>query len=167
MKQPKTVPFLNKVSESVKLMAKMDQQQSGHHGGSHKQAHAVLMLVERTKQVVMQGMINPFASNNNTDLLNIATGEKASTTDLIYAYDKILAAMQATEEQGASKIEPPKLVIFASQKKVKPSKKQSLIKIDQDESAVTRALCFFQGADHETRQVVKLSFFIIINRSKA
>ena len=61
--------------------------------------------------------------------------------------------MKKAEENGASTIGPRKLVTFI-QKLKKPAKSQTLIKIYQDETTVTRSLCFFHGADEETRCTV-------------
>ena len=58
--------------------------------------------------------------------------------------------MKKAEENGADAIEPPELVTFI-QKVKKPGRSQSLIKIYQDETAVTRTLCFFHSVNEETR----------------
>ena len=144
---------LTAVSENIKSMANLSQQESTHHGETHKQATEEHMHVEEIKKVICQQMINPFQCNNQVDLLNIATGEKAASKDLVHAQAKGMEAIMKAEQVGSSKIEPLKLVTFSSQKKTKPSRKQSLIRIYQDETAGTRVLCFYRDADPVTRQI--------------
>lgn len=83
-------------------------------------------------------MINPFQCPNQTDLLNIATGEKAPFTDLIHARSRGLEAIRKAEEQNISAIESPRLQTFVQTKKSKPSKTQNLVQIYKEESSVTR-----------------------------
>jgi len=132
-------------------MAKMEPQQASHHRETHRQALDDQRLVEQIKKVITEKMINPFMCYNKTDLLNISTGEKAAATDLVHARARCLDALKKAEEQGSGKIELPKLVTFASQRKYKPSKQQSLVSIYKDDSAVIRDLCFLQSADADTR----------------
>ena len=152
-KYVKTAPFLTAVSENIKSMANLGQQESTHHGETQKQATEEHMHVEEIKKVICQQMINPFQCNNQVDLLSRATGEKDASKDLVHAQAKGMEAIMKAEEVVSIKIEPLKLVTFSSQKKSKPSRKQSLIRIYQDETATTRVLCFYRDADPVTRQI--------------
>ena len=98
----------------------------------------------------MRRSVNLFRSSNKTDRLNIVTGEKAIFTDLVNAKSKGIQAMKRAEENGADAVRPPELFTFTKKVK-KPAESQTLIKIYQDETAVTKTLCFFYGADEETR----------------
>ena len=62
-----------------------------------------------------------------------------------------LKAMKKTEEDNSSKLVPPKLTTFRT-KKTAASKAQNLAKIYQDESSVSRALCFFKSSEEHTRE---------------
>ena len=73
------------------------------------------------KGKINKKFVNPFRSTNKTDLLNIVTGEKAISTDLVNARSKAILAMKKAEENGADAIEPPELVTFI-QKVKKPEK---------------------------------------------
>ena len=96
----KTIPFMISISESVKSMAKVTLQQAGHHGERQNQAQYDHYTVEKIKKVIVNQMIDPFACSNQTDLLNICTGEKAATMDLIYACEKGLESLQKAEQYG-------------------------------------------------------------------
>ena len=56
----------------------------------------------------------------------------------------------AAEINETDKMEVPKITTFV-QKKTKASSNKGLIQLYQDETSVTRALCFIQGADEVTR----------------
>ena len=99
---------------------------------------------------INEKFVNPFRSTNKTDLLNIVTGEKAISTDLVNAKSEVFQAMKEAEENGGDAIESPGLVTLV-QKVQKPAKSQTFIKIYQDETTVTRTLRFFHGAGEETR----------------
>ena len=107
----KTIPFLISISESVKSMAKVTLQ-AGHHGETQNQAQYDHYTVEKIKKVIMDQMINPFACSNQTDLLNISTGEKPATTDLIYAREKGLESLQRQSSMDMLKSTHPNLVLL-------------------------------------------------------
>lgn len=81
----KSAPFLFHVSESEKAMAQLENKRtsSHHHGVSCSQAREEQTLVETIRKVVTGKMVNPFTTTNHSDLLNIASGEKAPSNDLI------------------------------------------------------------------------------------
>ena len=107
----KSAPFLPHVSESVKAMAQLknNRTSSHHHGASCSQAREEQKLVETIRKVVTEKMVNPFTTTNHSDLLNIASGEKAPSNDLIAAWELGLEAMKKAEEDNSSKLVPPKL----------------------------------------------------------
>lgn len=147
----KSVPFLTKVSENIKDMAQVRRTTSHHHGESMKQTLSDHSAVETIKKIVNERMINPFTAMQNDELLNIATGEKAESNNILKARELGIEALAKAEEEGDTKITPPDVTTFASRKKGKPSKTKALVGIYKDESSVSRALCFFQGSDEETR----------------
>ena len=149
----KSAPFLSHVSESVKAMAQLENKRTSslHHGASCSQAREEQRLVETIRKVVTEKMVNPFTTTNHSDLLNIASGEKARSNDLIAARELGLEAMKKAEENNSSKLLPPKLMTFSTRKSA-ASKAQNLVKIYQDESSVSRALCFFQCSEEHTRE---------------
>lgn len=146
----KTVPFLTAVSENVKSMAHINQGQSAHHGDSDDLAIATEAQVNDIICTITENMTDPFALQQN-ELVNIASGEIASSTDILSAKEIGITAMQDAELSKNNKIKLPKLVTFATQKKRKQEKGKHVAKVYQDESSVTRALCFVQGARDEVR----------------
>ena len=80
------------------------------------------------------------------------TGEKAKSGDLIYAKTIGIKAIEYAAMQKSTKIEAPSILTFSG-KTFKMTKNKSLIQIYQDESVVTRALCFMQQVDDNTRHV--------------
>lgn len=62
-----------------------------------------------------------------------------------------MEAMKKAEEDNSNKLVPPKLITFST-KKSAASKAQTLVKIYQDESSVSRALCFFQSSEEHKRE---------------
>ena len=118
-----------------------------------KQAREDLAFVETMTKKINEKLVNPFRSTNKTNLLNIVTGEKAISTDLVNAKSKVIQAMEKAKENGGDAIESPELVTLV-QKVTKPAKSQTLIKIYQDETIVTRTLRLFHGAGEETRYEV-------------
>ena len=75
----------------------------------------------------------------------------APSNDLIAAWELGFEAMKKAEVDNSSKLVPPKLITFST-KKSAASKAQNLVKIYQDESSVSRALCFFQSSEEHTRE---------------
>ena len=81
------IPKLTAISEKTKGMVHMEHIQKHHEdspGVSKKENEAV----DRIKSVIREKMINQFRTRNATDLLNISTGEKTSSLELITAREK-------------------------------------------------------------------------------
>ena len=148
-KYVKTIPFLTKISESVKAMADVGESHSHHHGESTKSIANDFQIVDNMRSVITEQMVNPFSCSNKIDLINIATGHKASTTGIIKARQRGEDALRQSELEHSKKIVVPRLTTFASKTH---KSKSSVVKIYQEESAVTRALFFCQSADDETRK---------------
>lgn len=81
-KYVKSVPFLTKLSESIKTMVGWHISVSEHHGQSQKKTKGELQLVIIIKEIIAANMIIPFTCTSKTDLLHIATEEKCFSTDL-------------------------------------------------------------------------------------
>ena len=150
-KYAQTVPLMRKVSESVKAMAHLNSEGSMHHGETVIQIKEDYKRVCKIQDVISSNFVDPFQSEiNKSDLVNIVTGEKSTSTDLIKVHEKGLNAILTAEASGSDKIIVPKIITFV-QKKTKTPPCKSLVQLYQDESAVTRALCFIEGADEKTR----------------
>ena len=134
-------------------MANLNKQSSGHQRESKKQKETYINSVIKVKEILVRHFLNPFACKNKTDLFNIATGEKAKSADLINAKTIGIKAIEDAAMQKSTKIEAPNIVTFSG-KTSKVTKNKGDVKIYQDESAVTRALCFMQQVDDNTRHVV-------------
>ena len=102
-------------------------------------------------KVIEGKIINPFKTTNQTDLLNISTGAKADSMELIYVREKGIAALKTAEESGLDRIIPPSISCFKDKKFSKHNKQQTVTQIYKDELAVTRALCFFHQAGESLR----------------
>jgi len=59
-------------------------------------------------------MVIQLTTTNHSDLLNIASGEKAPLNDLIDARELGLKAMKKAEEDNSSKLVPLKLITFST-----------------------------------------------------
>ena len=88
---------------------------------SKKQTREVIMtsqksralgLVETMTEKIYEKFVNPFRSINKTDLLNIVTGEKEISTDLVNAKGKGIQEMKKAKENGGDAIESPELVTY-------------------------------------------------------
>ena len=148
----KTAPFLTTISEGVKDMAQLRQTTSHHHGESTKQVLEDQALVEKIRKIVNENMVNPFTSTNLNDLINISSGQKALSLEVINARQLGEEAMSKAEKDKSTKITPPTLTTFSSKKKPTPTNAQNVVRIYKEESCVSRALCFFQESDDETRK---------------
>ena len=82
-KYVKAALFMTKILESIKAMAEMDQSNSAHHSDTQSQAMKNIKLVKKVRNVITEKMINPFSCTNQTELINVATGQKCSSTTLI------------------------------------------------------------------------------------
>ena len=124
----------------------------GHHRSSNKQVREDVDLIEKVKYTILTTMMNPFASMNNSDMENIATGEKNPSIDIIFAKAKGIAAMKKAQETGSTKIISPEIKCFTQTKKSGQSKKQIIPKVYQEESAVSRTSCFIQKSSETARK---------------
>ena len=62
-------------------------------------------------------MISPFANRNGEELINIAIGQIASSTDLVTAKEKDLEALMNAEGNNSDNVLPVKLRMFTADKK--------------------------------------------------
>ena len=147
----KAAPLLTKVSEAVKDMAHISSASSGHHGSSQKQIQEDRNVIEKIKLIISTTMIDPFLAANQADLINIFTGVRNTSDDLIYAQVKGISAMKAAEEAESGKILCPQIKRFTEKSSIHPNKDIMIRKVYQEESSMTRTLCFIQNADGKTR----------------
>ena len=103
-------------------------------------------------QTIKENMINPFTCPDREELINIATGEMAETTDLIYAKEKVISVLREAEAKNAIKIIHPKLSTFRKKKTTK-SKQIISMQILKGESSVVRALYFTQNISSSARKM--------------
>ena len=74
--------MMTNVSEKVKSMVYLDQDESHHYGNSMSQTYNDLKLVQQMQDIITE-MINPFV-NQHDGLVNIVTGQKAKTNERPY-----------------------------------------------------------------------------------
>ena len=127
------MPVLSKVSSAINEMAHMGSSHGGHHGESTRQTKGNVTLVERMKKVIEGKMINPFKTTNQTYFLNISTGAKADSTELIYVCEKGIAVLKTAEESGLDRIIPLSISRFKDKKFSKHNKQQTVTQIYKGE----------------------------------
>jgi hypothetical protein len=84
-------------------------------------------------------MINPFRCESD-GLLNISTGQKALSADLIHAKEKGLAALDLAEKTHSNKVEPIKLQTFVEKNK-KTSQFHKKLRRCMNKRAVWSEIC--------------------------
>lgn len=94
-------------------MAEMGQANSSRHSDTHSQAMKDIKLVGKVRKVITEKMMNPFTCTNRTELINIATGQKCSSTNLTEAKERGKEALSRAE-RTCFKAEAPHLVTFTS-----------------------------------------------------
>ena len=133
------MPFLTTISESVKAMADVGESNSHHHGEFIKAIANNFQIVENMWSVITGQMVNLFFCSNKIDLINIATEHKASITYILNGKQRGQEALRQPELKHSKKIVVPRQTAFASKTH---NLKSNVVKIYQEESAVTRALFF-------------------------
>ena len=126
----------------------MDCSRCSHHRQSKTETMKVIEAILNMVQMVKEKMINPFTYNTNSSLVNIATDEKASSNDVLFAFSKGKTVIVDAASKNLNKINIIKLKPFNFQLKTNKTKQI----IYHDETTVTRALCFIKDADTKTRR---------------
>ena len=112
----KISPFLTYISEQMKQMGHTKEDKSGdHHNNSKKQ-------VKRDNDTIdcMVGntnYINPWNNDERSYLLNIATGQKADTTEIIEARGQGVESLRRAKQGKCSSVERVKLAPFSLKSK--------------------------------------------------
>lgn len=88
----RALPVLTAVSEQTKVMAHLNLDDQKHHEDSNNSATKEAESVMKITEVVDNRMINPFKCNEQK-LMNISTGYKAESADLVNAREKGLKAL--------------------------------------------------------------------------
>ena len=138
-KYVETIPFLTTISESVKTMADVGESNSHHHGEFNKAIANNFQIVENMWSVITEQMVNLFSYSNKIDLINIAIGHKTSIAYILNGKQRGQEALRQPELEHSKKIVVPRRTAFASKTH---NLKSNVVKIYQEESAVTRALFF-------------------------
>lgn len=147
----KALPVLTAISEETQKMVNMSETKD--RGNSPMSATKDdINAVEQIKSVVKNQMINPFNCENKKDLVNISTGEKATSLELIHAKEKGLSLLQEAEEHGYDKIKNCKIKTFTSHQQGKQSRGQQIQGLHKDESAVTRSLYLMHGLNDKEKE---------------
>ena len=90
----KALPILTAVSELTKAMAHLDANDTKHHVDKDSQGAKEAEGVNKIAHVFSNQMINPFKCEDQ-ELINISTGHKATSADLICACEKGMEALAA------------------------------------------------------------------------
>ena len=89
----------------------------------------------------------PFTCMNSVDLLNISTGEKAPSVELIYSREKGVELLREAEEQNSGKVTTYNIKTFATKHNNAQPRAKQINRLYKDESAVTRSLYFVHNLD--------------------
>ena len=131
------IPKLTAISEKITIMVHMEDSQR-HHEDSPGVAKKEKKAVDRIKSVIQEKMINPFRTRNSTDLLNISTGEKVSSLELITARDKGVQILQDAQESEVEKVPNIHIKTFEDKKRRSKAPSKKVQRIYEDESSVAR-----------------------------
>lgn len=142
----RALPVLTAVSEETKAMAHLDVTTTKHHEDSHSLAAKNTECVQKIRHVVEEQMINPFTCEGQ-DLLNISTGQKASSQELVDARETGLAALARARSTNSEKIPTVKLATFAVKTKKSMPTALKAKKVYEAESEVVRSMYLAQGVD--------------------
>ncbi|KAJ8366699.1 hypothetical protein AAFF_G00345190 [Aldrovandia affinis] len=146
----RALPVLTAVSEQTKAMAHLDMDDTKHHEDSNSQRTKEAESVRRITDVINNQMTNPFSCEEQ-ELMNISTGHKSPSADLVNAHEKRLEALAATRKTDSEKIAPIKLTTFAAKLKKSLSMALKAKKVYEEESAVVRNLYFVQDLDEDKK----------------
>ena len=109
-KYVKSAPLMTKVSERGKSMVHLNKQSLGHHHReSAKSSEGERAMIVNINHNVESSMINPFRHLNKADLVNIANGQKAGSTELVEAHTKGVEALKHTQDMYSYNILVPKI----------------------------------------------------------
>lgn len=95
-------------------------------------------------------MISPFSCEEQ-ELLNISTGDKATSADLVRAREKRLEALAATRKAESERVAPIKLAEFSADQKKSLSMALKTKKAYEKESTVVRNLYFVKDLDENKK----------------
>jgi len=144
------LPVLTAVSEQTRAMAHLDLDDRKHHEDSNTHAIKEAQTVKKIIDVVNNQMIDPFRCEEQ-ELVNIATGHKAQSSDLVNAREKGLEALATAKNTGSEKVAPMKLATFAAKLKKPLSMALKAKKVYEEESVVVRNLYFVQDLDEDKK----------------
>ena len=149
----RALPVLTAVLEQTKAMAHMDQGDTKHHEDSNSQATKEAESVKKLLDVINGQMINPFLCEEQA-LVNIFTGQKTTSEDLVSARKKGLEALATAQETHSDKVVSVKLPTFAEKPKKSLSMAVKAKKIYDEESTVVHQLYFVEDLGEEKKMGV-------------
>ena len=146
----RALPVLTAVSKQTKAMAHVERDDTKHHEDSTRQAAKEVESVRKITDVINNQMIHPFKCEE-LGLVNISTGHKAESADLVMARELGMRALAVAKETDSEKVAPIKLATFAAKPKKSLSMALKSKKVYVEESAVVRNLFFVQDLDEEKK----------------
>ena len=149
----KVLPVLTAISEETHKVSHIPDSKSKN---TENSANSNCNAVRRIKSVVNDQVCNPFTCMNSVDLLNISTGEKAPSVELIHAREKGIKLLREAEEQNSDKVKTYKIKTFATKHNTAQPRAKQINRLYKDESAVTYSRYFVHNLD-DTAKVETLS----------
>jgi len=141
------VPLLTAVLEQMKVMAHLDLCDTKHHPESNQQA-AKNADCEDNNRSCQEPNDQPISVWR---LMNISTGHKAATEDLVRACEIGLEALWVTRDMDSEKVAPVKLATFAAKTCKKLSVAEKAKKIYEEDSMVVCNLYFIQDLTEDKK----------------
>ena len=133
----KVFPVLAAISGETQKMAHIPDSKSEN---TENSANSNCNAVRHIRSVINDQMCNPFTCMNSVDLLNISTGEKAPSVELIHAREKEVELFREAEEQHSDKVKTYKIKTFATKHNTAQPRAKQINRLYKDESAVTCSL---------------------------
>lgn len=145
----KALPLLSGVSEEVKSMAHLGVQNSRTLKCREKQTCAINKSIHNVKTAVEDKMINPFREDVQElgGIINISTGLKCDSLDIIQAQSKGIAALKEAADRKSDKIPVVKIKTFATKEKKPQSKVLKAQQLLKEERLIIRSMLFMDNVN--------------------
>ena len=144
----KALPVITAISEETLKMAHM----TGSVDSEESTALKKWDTLHKLRSVLEEKMINPF--QESTTLINIATGQLATSDEVLQAKERGLRALSKDEKENDFKVQPVKLQLFEKSTKKPTATQKDKRTLHMEESSVSRSLCFAVNLSNEDRVAV-------------
>ena len=141
----KPLPVITAISKETLKMAYMTGSVDSEDGTALK----TWDTLHKLRSVLEEKMINPF--QDSTRLINIATGQLATSDEVLQAKERGLRALSKAEKENYFKVQPAKLQLFEKSTKKPTATEKDERTLHMEESSVSRSLCFAVSLSNKDR----------------